>query len=55
MSTATEKAKKAAIENQKDHEVIAIPGAYNLNLALHALAEAIEGIERRLERLEKRR
>jgi hypothetical protein len=55
MSKATETVKKAAIENQRDPAVIAIPGGYNLNLALFALAEALEEIEARLDRLENRR
>jgi hypothetical protein len=55
MSVATQKMKKAAVENQKDPAVVATPGGYNLNLALFALAEALEGIEMRLGHLEKLR
>lgn len=55
MSKATQKVKEAATENQRDPAVIATPGGYNLNLALFALAEALEGIEARLARLENRK
>jgi hypothetical protein len=55
MSSATQKMKDAAIENQKSQSVVASPGGYNLNLAIYALAEALEGIEARLDRLEKQR
>jgi hypothetical protein len=55
MSVATQTMKAAALENQKDPEVKAIPGAYNLNLAMFALAEALEEIETRLGRLETKR
>jgi hypothetical protein len=55
MSAATETMKRAALENQKDPQVMATPGGYNLNLAVYALAEAMEEIERRLDRLERTR
>jgi hypothetical protein len=55
MSRATQKMKEAALENQRDPEVKATPGGYNLNAAMFALAEALEEIETRLDRLEMRR
>ena len=55
MSVATEKMKRCALENQNDPEVKAMPGGYNLNFALFALAEALEDIEARLDRLERRK
>ncbi|MFZ0425467.1 MAG: hypothetical protein WAL80_21520 [Xanthobacteraceae bacterium] len=47
--------KEAVLENQRDPAVIATPGGYNLNVALFALAEALEEIEARLDRLENRK
>jgi hypothetical protein len=51
MSLATEMAKKAAEEN-KARTVNADPVQYNLQVAIYAIAEALEGIEARLARLE---
>jgi hypothetical protein len=53
MSEATQTMKDAVMENQNNPAVVATPGGYNINLALFALAEALEGIEMRLDRLEK--